>query len=255
VNGAEVGLALSVFLACAVEAVEALTIVLAVGQTRSWPSALGGAGTAVVVLAGAVAGLGDALTALPIDSLRLVIGALLLIVGLQWLRKAVLRAAGRKALHDELETFAHERAAAREAGRAAGRFDPYSFIVAGKGVLLEGLEVALIVITLGADRHRTGLAAVAAGAAIALVVAAGFAARRPLARVPENALKLTVGVMLSAYGVFWGLEGAGVSWPGGDAMLLALVAGALGAALLCVLALRRAGGSPVRRSGAAHQAP
>jgi uncharacterized membrane protein len=240
VSGEEVGLALSVFLACAVEAVEALTIVLAVGQTRSWRSALSGAGVAAVVLAGLVAGLGSALTALPIDALRVVIGALLLGFGLQWLRKAVLRAAGRKALHDELATYAEETAAAREAGRPASEWDRYSFLIAGKGVLVEGMEVALIVITLGADHHRTGIAAAAAGVAVALVVAAGFAVRGPLSRVPENVLKFAVGVLLSAYGIFWGAEGTGASWPGGDAILLALIPAVLGAAVLAVLLLRRA---------------
>ena len=239
-SGAEIGLALAVFFACAVEAVEALTIVLAVGQTRSWRSALIGAGAALLALAAVVAALGEAITTLPVHALRLAIGVLLLLFGLQWLRKAVLRAAGRKALHDEDATFAQERSAARDASPRAGRFDPYSFTIAAKGVLLEGFEVALIVITLGADHHRIGLAAAAAGAAILVVVLAGFAIRAPLARVPENTLKFFVGVMLTSYGVFWVGEGAGVSWPGEDAILLALIAGVLGAALLAVAVLRRA---------------
>jgi uncharacterized membrane protein len=222
-SGPELGLALSVFLACTVEAVEALTIVLAVGTTRSWSSAFYGVGAAAVALAVIVAALGPALTALPIDVLRLVVGGLLLIFGLQWLRKAILRGAGLKALHDESGIFKEEAAAAQAAARARRDFDGYSFTIAFKGVLLEGLEVAFIVLTFGANQHRVGLAAAAAGAAIALVVVAGAAARAPLTRVPENTMKLAVGVMLSSFGMFWGAEGAGASWPGGDASLLAIV--------------------------------
>jgi uncharacterized membrane protein len=238
-SAAEFGLALSVFLACAVEAVEALTIVLAVGYTRSWPSALAGVGTATLALAALVVGLGTAITSLPVDELRAVIGALLLLFGLQWLRKAILRAAGLKALHDERETFEQESTAAREAGRGLGGFDPYSYAVALKGVLLEGFEVALIVVTFGADRHRIGLAAASAGFAVVLVIAAGVAARAPLARVPENTMKFTVGVLLSSFGTFWLAEGAGISWPGGDAALLVIIPTVLGASILAVLSLRR----------------
>jgi uncharacterized membrane protein len=248
-SGQEIGLALSVFLACAVEAVEALTIVLAVGTTRSWRSALAGVGAAVVGLAVLIAGLGPALTSLPIDVLRLAIGGLLLIFGLQWLRKAILRAAGLKALHDEAATFASERAAAAAAGADAGTgpgasaggraFDGYSFAVAFKGVLLEGLEVAFIVLTFGANQHRIGLAALAAAAAVASVVAAGVAARAPLARVPENAMKFAVGLMLTAFGSFWGAEGAGAAWPGGDSAILGLLALYAGFSLAAVAALRR----------------
>ncbi|MBV9798378.1 MAG: hypothetical protein JO039_10065 [Solirubrobacterales bacterium] len=222
-SGPELGLAISVFLACAVEAVEALTIVLAVGVTRSWSSALSGVAAAAVTLAVIVAALGPALTALPIGVLRLVVGGLLLIFGLQWLRKAVLRWAGLKALHDETEAFAAGTTSARAAGRRSDGFDGYSFTIAFKGVLLEGLEVAFIVLTFGANQHRVGLAAAAAGVAIALVTFVGAAARAPLARVPENAMKYAVGVMLTSFGTFWGAEGAGASWPGGDAALLALI--------------------------------
>jgi uncharacterized membrane protein len=239
VSGAELGLAISVFLACAVEAVEALTIVMAVGTTRSWPSALAGVGAATVALGAIVAGLGAALTSLPIDDLRLAIGALLLLFGLQWLRKAVLRAAGLKALHDERSAYEHEREAASAAAGGRGGWDVYSFAVAGKGVLLEGLEVALIVVTFGANQHHTALAGVSAGCAVAAVVAAGIAVRAPLARVPENTMKFAVGVMLSSYGIFFGAEGAGLHWPGGDAMLLAIGLALLGASLLAVMSLRR----------------
>jgi uncharacterized membrane protein len=238
-SGAEAGLALSVFLACAVEAVEALTIVLAVGQTRSWFSALSGAGVATVLLAIAVGGLGEALTQLPLDALRVVVGALLLWFGLQWLRKAILRAAGRKALHDELSNYEQESAAAIAAGRRPGRWDAYSFAVSFKGVMIEGLEVAVIVITFGANQHHMGLAAAAAGVAVALVIASGFLVRAPLARVPENTMKFAVGVMLCSFGVFWGAEGAGLSWPGGDAILLAIIPALLAASLFAVASLRR----------------
>src|ERR1035438_5108818 len=172
-SGAEVGLAVSVFLACAVEAVEALTIVLAVGGTRSWSSALSGVGAACVALAAIVAVLGTALQALPIDALRVVIGALLLLFGLQWLRKAVLRAAGLKALHDEESEYERETQAALEAAGIPDGFDRYSFAVSFQGVLLEGLEVALIVVTLGSEHSDMALAAATAAAAVLLVLAAG----------------------------------------------------------------------------------
>jgi uncharacterized membrane protein len=230
-SGPELGLALSVFLACAVEAVEALTIVLAVGTTRSWSSAMSGVGAAMLTLAVLVLALGPALTSLPIDVLRLLVGGLLLVFGLQWLRKAMLRRAGLKAKHDELETYAEQAAAARTAGGRPARMDAYSFTLAFKGVLLEGLEVVFIVLTFGANQHRVGLAAAAAGVAVLSVAALGVAARAPLARVPENAMKFAVGVMLSSFGMFWGAQGAGAHWPGGDAALLAIVPGVLLAAL------------------------
>jgi uncharacterized membrane protein len=217
-SGAELGLALSVFLACTVEAVEALTIVLAVGSTRSWSSAISGVGAAMLALAVIVAALGPAITSLPIDVLRVLIGGLLLIFGLQWLRKAILRSAGLKAKHDEAQIYEAQATAARAAGARHDGFDGYAFTIAFKGVLLEGLEVAFIVLTFGANQHRVALAAAAAGLAVLVVVAAGIAAR-----APENTLKFAVGVMLSSFGMFWGAEGAGASWPGGDAALLAIV--------------------------------
>jgi uncharacterized membrane protein len=239
VSGPELALVVSVFLACAVEAVEALTIVLAVGSTRNWSSSLYGCAAATVTLAALVAALGPALTQLPIDALRLAVGALLLIFGLQWLRKAILRAAGLKALRDEDAAFVRERAAARAAeDRAVAGVDAYAFVVSFKGVLLEGLEVAVIVVSFGASQHRVPLAAAAALAAIALVALAGFAARAPLARVPENTMKFAVGVMLTSFGVFWGAQGAGASWPGDDAALLAIIPGFALASLALVLGLR-----------------
>jgi uncharacterized membrane protein len=239
-SGSELGLALSVFLACAVEAVEALTIVVAVGSTRSWRSAMSGVGAAIVVLAAIVAALGPALTSLPIDALRVLVGGLLLIFGLQWLRKAILRSAGLKAKHDELETYQQELQAARAAGARRGRLDGYSLTIAFKGVLLEGLEVAFIVLTFGANQHRIPLAAAAAGVAVLVVLAAGFAVRGPLARVPENMLKFAVGVMLSSFGIFWGAEGAGAHWPGSDAALLAIIPGLLIASNAMAWSIRRA---------------
>jgi uncharacterized membrane protein len=244
-SGTEVGLALSVLLACAVEAVEALTIVLAVGTTRSWSSALYGVGAAVAALAVVVAALGPALTSLPLNALRVGVGGLLLVFGLQWLRKAILRAAGLKELHDEAVAFAEETEAARAAGAAPGSgLDGYSFAISFKGVFLEGLEVAFIVLTFGANQHRVPLAAAAAAVAVALVVLAGVAARAPLARVPENMMKFSVGVMLTSFGTFWGAEGAGASWPGGDAALLAIIPGVLLLACAMVLWLRRVSAAP-----------
>jgi len=239
-SGAEIGLAVSVFLACAVEAVEAMTIVLAVGATRGWGSAMSGVGAATLALVAIVAAFGPALTSLPIDVLRVVVGGLLLIFGLQWLRKAILRSTGLKARHDELEAFREETEAARAAGVEHSRFDGYAFTISFKGVFLEGLEVAFIVLTFGANQHRIPLAAAAAGLAVLVVIAAGVAARAPLAKVPENTMKFAVGVMLSSFGMFWGAEGAGANWPGGDAALLAIIPGMLIAANAMVWMLRRA---------------
>jgi uncharacterized membrane protein len=249
-SGTEVGLALSVLFACAVEAVEALTIVLAVGTTRSWSSALYGVGAAVLALAVVVAALGPALTSLPLNVLRVGVGGLLLVFGLQWLRKAVLRAAGLKALHDESAAFAAETEAARAAGAPSRRLDGYSFAISFKGVFLEGLEVAFIVLTFGANQHRVPLAAASAALAVALVVAAGVAARAPLARVPENKMKFGVGVMLTSFGIFWGAEGAGATWPGADAALLVIIPGVLLLGLAMASWLRRASvGSPAVEAG------
>jgi uncharacterized membrane protein len=213
------------FLASAVEMVEALTIVLAVGVVRGWRSPLVGVGAAAVVLAGLVGGLGPALRLVPIGALRLVVGGLLLTFGLQWLRKAILRAAGHRALHDEEEVFRAERGQALSAERVqhAG-LDWYSFTIAFKGVLLEGLEVVFIVLGFGSAQHRLGLAAAAAGTALVLVAGAGVLARAPLARVPENTIKFSVGLLLTTFGTFWGAEGAGAHWPGDDLALLGLLA-------------------------------
>jgi len=238
---------LAVFLACVVEAVEALTIVLAAGTSRDWRSAISGVVAGVVVLAVIVAVVGPALTLIPLDALRLVVGGLLLIFGVQWLRKAIMRAAGLKALHDEDAIFATELAAAQAApaGRRGMVADWYSFTLSFKGVVLEGLEVAFIALTFGANQQNIPLAAVAALAAVLVVTLAGIAVRAPLARVPENSMKFVVGIMLTSFGVFWGAEGAGAVWPAGDAALLVLVPAVALFALALVALLRRIAAQPL----------
>ena len=237
---AGVFLVLSAFLASAVEMVEALTIVLASGIARGWRSSLIGMAAAVLALAVIVAALGPALTVIPLNALRLVVGGLLLTFGLQWLRKAILRASGFKALHDEDAIFAKELEEARTAERLerAG-VDWYGFTLSFKGVLLEGLEVAFIVITFGSTQGSIPLAAVGAAAALVLVAGVGVAVRAPLARVPENAMKFAVGVMLTTFGIFWSTEGAGGSWPGSDAALFGVLAFVIALSALFVAVLRR----------------
>jgi len=220
--------------------VEALTIVLAMGVTRGWRSALTGAVVAVLALAVIVGVLGPALTVIPIEVLRLVVGALLLVFGLQWLRKAILRASGWRALRDEDSVFARERAAAEGAAREQHiGLDWYGFTVAFKGVLLEGLEVAFIVLTFGSTQGSIPLAIAGAAAAVVVVVIAGIAVRGPLSRVPENTLAFAVGIMLTTFGTFWGAEGAGVDWPGDDAFLPVVLAFVIAISLAYVAALRR----------------
>ena len=240
-------LILTVFVACVVEAVEALTIVMAAGLTREWKSTFWGVGVALVVLAAVTAAIGPALTVLPLWVLRLVVGGLLAIFGLQWLRKAILRASGFKALHDEDAIYREEVEEAEHAAQATGGFDWYSFTIAFKGVLLEGLEVVFIVLTFGANQHDVGLAAIAAGCAVLVVAAAGVAVRSPLSRVPENTLKFVVGIMLTAFGVFWGAEGAGAHWPGSDAALLVLIP-AIAAFALSLVAVMRSGQATGRQA-------
>jgi uncharacterized membrane protein len=239
VSTTDVFLVISSFLASSVETVEAVTIVLAMGLTRGWRSTLIGAGTALLALAAIVAALGPALTVIPIEVLRLVVGALLLVFGLQWLRKAILRASGWRALRDEDAVFARERAEAGTAPKEerAG-LDWYAFTVSFKGVLLEGLEVAFIVLTFGSTQGNIPLAALGAAVAVVLVASVGVVARAPLARVPENTMKFAVGVMLTTFGVFWGAEGAGASWPGDDAAILGVLAFVLVLSLAFVALLR-----------------
>jgi uncharacterized membrane protein len=214
-------LVLSAFLASAVEMVEALTIVLAAGVARGWRSSVMGVGAAVLVLAAVTAVLGPALTVIPIDALRLVVGALLLVFGLQWLRKAILRASGFKALHDEDAIFARELEEARGAER------------------LERAGVDFIVLTFGSAQGSIPLAAAGAAGAVLLVAGVGVAVRTPLARVPENTMKFAVGIMLTTFGIFWSVEGAGADWPGSDAALLGVLAFVCLASASLVAVLRR----------------
>jgi uncharacterized membrane protein len=218
-------LVLTVFVACTVEAIEALTIVLAAGLTRQWRSTFFGLAAALLVLAVIVGVLGPTITLLPLTALRLVVGALLAVFGLQWLRKAILRATGYKALHDEASAYLREVAAAKAAPEVRKRWvsDWYAFTLSFKGVLLEGLEVVFIVITFGDNQRNLGAAVVGAAIAVVVVTVTGIAVRAPLAKVPENAMKFAVGIMLTSFGTFWGAEGAGVRWPGGDAALLVIV--------------------------------
>jgi uncharacterized membrane protein len=231
----------AVFLACVVESVEALTIVLAAGTSRDWRSAIIGVVSGFAVLAVVVAVLGPALTLVPLRALRMIVGGLLLIFGLQWLRKAILRASGLKALHDEAGIFAAELAAAQAAPTDHRGIigDCYAFTLSFKGVVLEGLEVAFIALTFGANQHNIPLAVVAALAAVLFITVTGIAVRAPLARVPENTMKFVVGVILTSFGMFWGGEGAGAYWPGGDIALLVIIAAVALFSLGLVALLRR----------------
>ncbi len=231
---------LGAFLASAVEFVEALTIVLGVGIVRGWRSTLIGVGAATILLGVLIAALGPARSVIPIGTLRLIVGALLLAFGMQWLRKAILRSSGYKPLHDEDAAFRRQREEAARAGdeQRAG-LDWYSFTVSFKGVLLEGLEVVFIVISFGSAQGRLGLAAAGAAAALVLVVVAGVLARGPLERVPENTIKFAVGLLLTSFGCFWGAEGAGVHWPGDEVSLLGVVAFIGATSFVLVRLLRR----------------
>ena len=247
-TGDALGVVAATTLASAVEFVEALTIVLAMGTTRGWRSTWTGVGAALVSLALITALAGYAIQSwLPEALLQLIVGTLLLIFGLQWLRKAILRSAGLKALHDEEDAFRSEVQAARAAGdeRRLG-LDWFAFVVSFKGVFLEGLEIVFIVITFGLNADSIWLAVLGATIGGVIVLAAGIALHRPLARVPENTIKFVVGLLLSTFGTFWAVEGLGwfgpddasLSWPGGDLALLALLAawGALAWATVRLLA-------------------
>jgi len=241
--GAGIVLFISVFLACSVEAVEATTIVLAAGTARDWRSASSGVVAGIIVLAAITAALGPAVTKLPLPALRLFVGALLLVFGLQWLRKAILRASGHKELHDEDAIYKRQLAAAQAApSKRLGLVpDGYAFTLSFKGVLLEGLEVVFIALTFGGNAHDIPLAALAAVLAVLAVGLIGVAVRAPLARVPENTMKFVVGVMLTTFGAFWGAEGAGAKWPGSDGALLVLAPAIACFALVLVAMLRRNG--------------
>jgi Ca2+/H+ antiporter, TMEM165/GDT1 family len=231
----------AVFLASLVEMVEALTIVVAVGHTRGWRSAFEGTALALAALGALVGLFGPALIHVPLTTLRLLVGSVLLVFGLQWLRKAVLRSSGLKAKHDE-DAIYRETVAELEAVDPSRR-DRVAFVMAFKGVFLEGLEVVVTVLTLGTSAHRLGLAILTAAAAVVLVVVVGFIVASQLSNVPENAMKMTVGVMLVSYGTFWVGEGLHLSWPGNDTMLLGLVALYAAVAALFVAIARRGASS------------
>src|SRR4051812_30696469 len=242
-TAAVITLAVAVFLACAVEAVEATTIVLAAATARDGRSAAAGTVVALVVLALIVLIAGPSIQLLPLGVLRLIVGALLLVFGLQWLRKAIARASGDKPLHNEDAIYRRTVAGSQGIARRArfGVSDGYAFVLSFKGVLLEGLEVVFIVVTFGSSAHQLGVAAIAAAAAVLVVAAIGFAVRGPLSRIPENSLKFIVGALLATFGIFWSAEGAGAVWPGSDLALIAVLAFvvALSAGSVLVLRLRR----------------
>jgi uncharacterized membrane protein len=231
------------FLASAVEAVEALTIVLAVGVTRSWPVALRGTAFALLVLALIIALFGPLLHLIPIDQLKLVVGIVLMLFGLAWLRKATLRYAGRKALKDEDAAYAREVSALRAAEETQA--DWIGLVTSFKAVLIEGLEVAIIVVTFGAASSAAlGWSAAGAGAAVLVVIALGLALKAPAARVPENAMKFVVGIMLTSFGTFWTGEGLGIAWWGADLSLLLLAAFYLAVSAVLVASARVRGRVP-----------
>jgi uncharacterized membrane protein len=264
-TAAALALVTAALLASAVETVEAFTIVLAMGLTRDWKSALVGTALALLVLVALTLAAGTALVTWISDSaLQLVIGTLMLIFGLQWLRKAILRSSGLKALHDEEATFREEQAAARAAGQDV-RFglDWFGFLVSFKGVFLEGLEVIFIVIAIGLSGQRAvphAMAWAAGGALLGALLAAGAGLLlfRPLSRVPENTLKYTVGLLLATLGTYWTVEGAGflvggesLAWPGGSWAVAAILATWLVVSRVAVLGLRRLPGARPATSGGA----
>jgi uncharacterized membrane protein len=267
-----IGLVTAVFVASTVECVEAFTIVLAMGMTRGWKATIVGSLLAMLALAILVALIGVGLqkyigyTSL----LQLIIGTLLLIFGLQWLRKAILRSGGLKAMHDEDAAYKKEQAAARQAGTEMRLgLDWFAFVVSFKGVFLEGLEVVFIVITFGLSAsiknpHTSTMfmASMGALAAFVVVLIAGLIARGPLSAVPENTLKFAVAVLLCTFGTFWASEGLGffapdkssMEWPGGDWALVGVLAAWVAVSYLCVIILQRiypasAAPAPARQGG------
>ncbi|WP_211229213.1 COG4280 domain-containing protein [Nakamurella lactea] len=232
-NAVTWSLVLAVFVACIVEMVEATTIVMAMGFTRGWKSAIAGTVVALVALSIFTALAGYALANwLPEAALQLVIGTLLLIFGLQWLRKAIYRSSGRKALHDEEKIYQEEVAAAKAAGESKSGIDMFGFMVSFKGVFLEGLEVVFIVLTFGLSADNIPAAAYGAAAAVVLVLILGIIARKPLSMIPENTLKFGVGLLLTSFGIFWSIEGLGIfrdgshslEFPGADLAILYFLA-------------------------------
>jgi uncharacterized membrane protein len=239
------------FLASSVEMVEALTIVLAAGVSRGWRSALLGAAVALALLLVVVGVFGvEILRLVPINVLRVIVGLFLLLFGLKWLKKAILRQSGRKAMHAEDAIYAHEVESLSKGQRRATGIDAEGFATAFNGTLLEGLEVALIIVAVASGAGKAGAlgwAAVGGVAAFVIVAAIGAALRAPLARVPENLLKFVVGLMLTTFGAFWAGEGVGVKWPGGEVFVLVLLAALIIYSLIAVARLRPAG---TRRQGA-----
>ena len=230
---------LAAFLASLVEFVEALTVILAVGSVRGWPGAIGGAAAALAVLLAIIVALGSTLTRIPLDAIQLVVGTLLLLFGLRWLRKAILRSAGIIPLHDEAAAFAKETAAMQRLAGGGG-WDRVAFAASFQITMLEGAEVVFIVIAIGAG--GAGLlipASLGALAALLLVILLGLLVHKPLANVPENSLKFVVGVLLSAFGTFWLGEAIGLAWPGADWSILALSVGFMLAAALAIPLCRR----------------
>ena len=255
-SGSDLALFISVFLACAVEAVEAVTIILAAGTSRDWRSTFQGVISGLAVLAGLIVILGPSIEKLPKDTLRLAVGGLLLVFGMQWLRKAILRASGFKALHDEEKIYRDEVEAAQKVAKVSrlAVSDWYAFTLSFKGVLLEGLEVVFIVVTFGiiqkgSNPQAFSLAIWAASIAVVLVAIAGFAIHKPLSKVPENTMKFIVGTLLTSFGIFWGAEGAGAEWPHKDLSLLAIIPFVLlvSFGLIELLKIRKAKNLPVRK--------
>jgi len=255
-SGNDIALFLSVFLACAVEAVEAVTIILAAGTSRDWKSTFQGVISGLIVLAGLIVVLGPSIENLPKSTLRLAVGGLLLVFGMQWLRKAILRASGFKALHDEDKIYLEEVEAAKKVAKVSrlSVSDWYAFTLSFKGVLLEGLEVVFIVVTFGIIQKGSNpqaflLAIWAAAIAVILVTIAGFAIHKPLSKVPENTMKFVVGTLLTSFGIFWGAEGAGAEWPHKDLSLLAIIPFVLlvSFGLIELLKVRKAKNFPVRK--------
>jgi uncharacterized membrane protein len=216
---AVIAVALTTFLASAVEAIEMVAIVAGVGATRGWRAAAAGAAAGFAVLAVVVAVFGLALTAIPIGPLRLVVGALLLVFGLNWLRKGIRRVAAQGFLSTTVGAAATEE----EEDVPADTPDWTGFVLSLKGVLLEGLEVAFIVVTFGSTSNQLGVAAIAGIAAVAVVGGVGLAVQPAVRRIPRSVLQLVVGLLLTTFGTFWAAEGLGVSWPGSDAAILGLL--------------------------------
>ncbi len=244
-------LVLSAFLACAVEAVEALTVVLAVGVTRGFRIALIATAAATASLVALVVVLGPALALIPFGWLRVFVGSLLLVFGLGWLRKAILRASGYKALRDEAALYERQKSvAASDSASAGSGTDWYGFVLVFKAVFLEGLEVAFIVLTFGTAQGSIRLASLGAALAVSCVAVVGVALHRPLSRVPENAMKFAVGLMISTFGIFWSAEGAGIAWPGEELSIFGVLAFLTATSWGLVVILRKMQSARLANAGA-----